>query len=129
MYWWGHPDGPGVIWVIDSPAADSKSGQNWTRFEDKWDGQSDNCEAAPDNGVKLLKEGFRWLWCGTPNLQTGLGNPVDQQATSDYNPPSGHVQFFDGGVMLYSPIKEKATEKAWVYVLFGEGDWRRFESE
>jgi len=124
MYWWENTDGQSDIWVIDSPAADFKSGQNWTRLDDNWNEQDYNCEAAPDNRAKGPEQGFGWLWCQDPKLRTRLGNPVELQAGSDDNEPYGRVQFFDGGVMLCSPIKE------WVYVLFeDERDWRRFEWE
>jgi hypothetical protein len=123
MYWWQNTDGQSDIWVIDSPAADFKSGKNWTEFKDEWKGQPDNCEAHRENGVKWLeKGGFSWLWCQEElEVKTRLGNPVEPRAGNNDEPPYSHVQSFDGGVMLYNPIE------AWVYVLFKGNGWQRFE--
>ena len=116
MYWWDNPDNRDYIWVIDSPAADFKSGQKSTQFTDEWNGQQYNCEAAPDNGDKGPKGGFGWLWCHQQELQRRLGNP--REAEVKYN--GSHVQFFQGGVMLCDPINHE------VYVLFTRGDWQMF---
>jgi len=53
-------------------------------------------------------------------LQTRLGNPRDYEGGSSGNPPFAHVQFFQGGVMIYNPLNAE------VFVLFDQGDWQRF---
>ncbi len=121
MYWWDSPDDPDVIWVIDSPEPDLKSGATSNRYPDEWTGENEySCDKARGNAEKGPLRGFGWLWCQHPELQVRLGNPVEGEAGSGGNPPYGHVQFFQGGVMIYNPKNGE------VYVLFDQGDWRRF---
>jgi hypothetical protein len=121
MYWWDNPDGADYIWVIDSPAADLRSGSRSNRYPDEWDGDDDvSCDAAAANAEKGPVRGFGWLWCQRPELQTRLGNPVESEAGSGGTPPFGRVLTFQGGVMLHNPLNAE------VYVLFDQGDWQRF---
>jgi hypothetical protein len=121
MYWWDNPDGPAYIWVIDSPATDLKSGTTWNRYPDTWQGGDEySCDEARANGGSGPVRGFGQLWCERPELQTRLGNPREREAGSGGNPPYGHVQFYQGGVMLHNPLNAE------VFVLFAQGDWLRF---
>jgi hypothetical protein len=121
MYWWDNPDGDDYIWVIDSPEPDLKRGATWNRYPDEWDGDAEYaCDEARANAEKGPVRGFGWLWCKRPELQARLGNPREREAGSGSNPPYGHVQFYQGGVMLYDPINGE------VFVLFDQGDWQRF---
>jgi hypothetical protein len=121
MFWWDNPDSPGYIWVIDSPADDLRSGSAWNRYADTWQGGDEYaCDQARSNGGKGPVRGFGKLWCERPELQTRLGNPLEGEGGSAGMPPYAHVQFFQGGVMLYNPLSAE------VYVLFDQGDWQRF---
>jgi hypothetical protein len=122
MFWWDSPDDPNLIWVIDSPAADLSRGATSNRYPDTWDDDDDDysCEAARENGDKGPVRGFGKLWCERPELQTRLGNPGDNERGSGGTPPFAEVQFFQGGVMLYNPSNSE------LYVLFDQGNWRRF---
>ncbi|MBN1992195.1 MAG: hypothetical protein JW953_05795 [Anaerolineae bacterium] len=121
MYWWDNPDGSDDIWVIDSPAADLKSGATWNRYPDEWAGdEAYACDEARRNGEMGPIRGFGWLWCARPELRARLGNPRTGEAGSGGNPPFAHVQFFQGGVMLLNPLNNE------VFVLFDQGDWLRF---
>jgi hypothetical protein len=120
MYWWDNPDEPDYIWVIDSPAADLRSGRSSNRYADEWDGDDEiSCDAARANNGQGPLRGFGWLWCHRPELQTRLGNPVEPEAGSGGTPPFGRVLMFQGGIMLYNPLNSE------VYVLFDQGDWQR----
>lgn len=121
MFWWDNPDSPDYIWVLDTPAADLKSGANWQRYADEWDGEHDYaCIAAEANGGRGPVRGFGYLWCSRPILQARLGNPRDFEGGSSGNPPYSRVQFFQGGVMLTNPLNAE------IYVLHAQGDWLRF---
>ena len=122
MYWWDSPAEAGYIWVVDSPQnADLTGGATWNRYPDSWDGEEEfPCEAARRNDDMGPRRGFGQLWCERPELRTRLGNPRDREAGSGGSPPFGHVQFYQGGVMLYNPINGE------VFVLFDQGDWQRF---
>jgi hypothetical protein len=121
MYWWDSPDDPDVIWVIDSPEPDLKSGATSNRYPDEWAGGNEYaCDQARGNAEKGPLRGFGWLWCQHPELQVRLGNPVESEVGSGGNPPYGRVLFFQGGVMIYNPKNGE------VYVLFDQGDWQRF---
>jgi hypothetical protein len=121
MYWWDNPDGSDYIWVIDSPATDLRHGQTWNRYVDTWDGGDEYaCDQARRNGDKGPKRGFGKLWCERPELQVRLGNPREGEGGSGGSPPYAHVQFYQGGVMLYNPLNAE------VFVLFDQGDWQRF---
>jgi hypothetical protein len=121
MFWWDNPDGPGYIWVIDSPADDLRSGSAWNRYADTWqDGDEYACDEARSNGGKGPVRGFGKLWCERPELQNRLGNPLEGEGGSGGTPPYAHVQFYQGGVILYNSLNAE------VYVLFDQGDWLRF---
>jgi hypothetical protein len=121
MFWWDNPDSPDYIWALDTPAADLKSGVNWHRYADAWDGDQEfSCVAAEANGGVGPVRGFGYLWCSQPILQARLGNPRGFEAGSSENPPYSQVQFFQGGVMLTNPLDAE------IYVLFAQGDWLRF---
>ena len=121
MYWWDNPDDPGYIWVIDSPAANLKSGTTWNRYLDTWEGEDEySCDAARSNGDRGPIRGFGKMWCERSELQTRLGNPREGEAGSGGNPPYSHVQFYQGGVMVYNPLNAE------VFVLFDQGAWLRF---
>jgi len=122
MVWWDNPDdGEDYIWVIDSPASDLKSGTTWNRYPDAWPGEDDYaCDAARANAEKGPVRGFGQLWCDRPELQTRLGNPREMEAGSGGTPPYAHVQFFQGGLMIYNPLNSE------LYVLYDQGDWQRF---
>ena len=123
MFWWDSPDDPNLIWAIDSPAADLNSGATSNRYPDTWDDDDDfSCEAARENGDKGPVRGFGKLWCERPELQARLGDPGDNERGSGGSPPFAEAQFFQGGVMIYNPIDHE------VYVLFDQGNWRRFAS-
>jgi hypothetical protein len=122
MYWWDNPDGSDYIWVIDSPEPDMSAGTTSNRFVEDWDGGDEySCKAALANAEKGPIRGFGKLWCARPELRDRLGNPQEREAGSGGNPPYGHVQFFQGGVMLYNPLNSE------VFVLYDQGDWRRFQ--
>ncbi len=122
MFWWDNPDdGADFIWAIDSPAEDLKSGTTWNRYDDTWPGGDEfSCDEARANGNFGPIRGFGRVWCEHPELQTRLGNPRDYEGGSGGNPPFAHVQFFQGGVMIYNPLNAE------VFVLFDQGDWQRF---
>lgn len=123
MFWWDNPDESDYIWVIDSPESDLNSGVTWNRYVDQWESDEDDmfsCDQARSNGPKGPVRGFGKLWCDRPDLQTRLGNPQDGEGGSGGSPPFAHVQFYQGGLMLYNPLNNE------VFVLFDQGDWQRF---
>ena len=122
MIWWDNPDGPNYIWVIDTPLDDPASGQHWNRYEDTWDNEQDEygCNSARANGDLGPLRGFGKLWCEQPELQRRLGQPREREAGSGGNAPFAHVQFYQGGTMVYNPLNSE------VFVLFDQGDWMRF---
>lgn len=123
MFWWDTPDGSDYIWAMDSSASsDLQRGTSWHRYDDTWSGGDEySCDQARSNGDKGPRRGFGQVWCERPELQKRLGNPREGEAGSDGIPPYAHVQFFQGGVMLYNPINAE------VFVLFDQGDWQRFD--
>jgi hypothetical protein len=122
LYWWDNPAGADFIWVIDDPEAAFKSGGNWSRYVDTWDGGDDySCEQARENGDKGPIRGFGKLWCEQGGVSARLGDPVELELGSGGNAPLSVVQFYQGGVMLYNPMRSE------VFVLFNGGDWQRFQ--
>jgi hypothetical protein len=122
MFWWDNPDDDAdFIWAIDSPADDLKSGTAWNLYDDTWPGGDEfSCDEARANGNFGPIRGFGQVWCRHPELQTRLGNPRDYEGGSGGNAPFAHLQFFQGGVMIYNPLNAE------VLVLFAQGDWQRF---
>jgi hypothetical protein len=121
MFWWDSPDDPDFIWVLDSPKTDLSGGETWNRYPDQWDGEDEYvCDEARANGEKGPVRGFGWLWCNRTELQARLGAPRSSEAGSGGTPPYAHVQFYQGGVILYNPLNNE------VFVLFDQGDWQRF---
>ncbi len=120
MIWWDNPDDPDYIWAIDSPADDFKSGETSNRYPDTWEAGSDeySCDRARIGGPI---RGFGKVWCEWPELQARLGYPQEPEAGSGGRAPYAHVQFFQGGVFIYTPLNKE------VYVLFAQGDWQRFD--
>jgi hypothetical protein len=121
MIWWDRPDYPDYIWVIDSPTADFRSGATANLYPNTWPGGDEySCNEARNRGPV---RGFGQVWCEHPELQTRLGYPSEPEAGSAGRPPYAHVQFFQGGTMIYNPLNNE------VYVLFAQGDWQRFDHE
>ncbi len=120
MFWWDNPERPDYIWAIDSPAADLASGKTSNLYPDTWDNDAGevSCDAAKDGGPI---RGFGKVWCDHSELQQRLGKPAEPERGSGGNPPYAEVQFFQGGVMIYSPIGNEA------FVLFAQGDWQRLD--
>lgn len=120
MIWWDNPENPDYIWVIDSPASDLRSGKTSNLYPDTWNSDEGeiSCEEAKDGGPV---RGFGKVWCNHPELRQRLGQPTEPERGSGGNPPYATVQFFQGGVMLYSPLGSE------VFVLFAQGDWQRFD--
>jgi hypothetical protein len=120
MYWWDNPDNPDTIWVLDTPAADWRSGKSSNRYDDTWQAADGDvsCEQAREGGPV---RGFGKLWCERPELQSRLGHPREPERGSGGAPPYAQVQFFQGGVIIYNPANAE------VFVLFEQGDWQRFD--
>lgn len=121
MIWWDRPEFPDYIWVIDSPAPDFRSGATANLYPNTWPGGDEYSCAEARNGGPV--RGFGQVWCDHPELQSRLGYPSEPEAGSAGRPPYAHVQFFQGGTMIYNPLNKE------VYVLFAQGDWQRFDYE
>ncbi len=120
MFWWDNPEKPDYIWVIDAPDPDLMSGTSWNRYEDEWNGADEYpCPAAGENKWGPMR-GFGQLWCDRPEIRERVGDPREGESGSAGSPPYAHVQFFQGGAMLYNPFNSE------VYVLLAQGDWLRF---
>jgi hypothetical protein len=121
LYWWDQPDDHGLIWSMEIRQPSARRGFRWTGpYEDTWDGgDSYSCDAAranPDGPIR----GFGKLWCDNPEIAEAIGAARgSEQGTGDTN-SYGVVQFFQGGVMLYSPLDRE------VWVLFNGGTWQRY---
>jgi hypothetical protein len=120
LYWWDRPSARGLIWVIEIPQPTAKEGDSWSGpYPDTWDeGDPYSCDAAranPDGPVR----GFGQLWCDRTEIAQAIGAARgDEQGTGE-STQYGVVQFFQGGVMLYSPLDRE------VWVLFDAGNWQR----
>lgn len=121
LYWWDQPDDRGLIWAISIAQPDARQGLQWSGpYEDVWDGAEPySCDAAranPDGPIR----GFGRLWCDRPGVAETIGAARgSEQGTGNTNNYGG-VQFFQGGVMLYSPLDRE------VWVLFNQGGWQRY---
>ncbi len=119
MIWWDNPDADNLIWVLDSPDEDFETGQTWNAYPDIWDEAIDgeiSCGEADAGGPV---RGFGKVWCVHSELQTRLGQPLEEEKGQGRGSNAAIFQFFQGGLMIYNPID---TE---VYVLFDQGDWIR----
>jgi hypothetical protein len=120
LYWWDRPGAPGLIWAVEMPDPAAGQGFRWTGpYEDTWDGGDPfSCDAARSNPNGPVA-GFGKLWCTHPDIAQAIGAAREgEQGTGD-STNYGVVQFFQGGVMLYSPLDLEA------WVLFNGGIWQR----
>jgi hypothetical protein len=120
LYWWDQPDDRGLIWAIEMSQPGAKQGFGWSGpYEDFWDGgEPFSCDAAranPDGPVR----GFGKLWCDHPEISEAIGAARGSERGTDNTSSYGAVQFFQGGVMLYSPLDRE------VWVLLKGGTWQR----
>lgn len=120
LYWWDRPDAESLIWAMEIPQPGARQGFRWSGpYEDTWDGDKTyTCDAAranPDGPIR----GFGKLWCDRPEIAEAIGSARgSEQGTAD-STSYGVVQFFQGGLMLYSPADRE------VWVLFNGGTWQR----
>ena len=120
LYWWERPDAEGLIWAVELLQPGARQGSGWSGpYEDRWDGDDPySCDAAranPDGPIR----GFGKLWCDRPEIAEAIGAARgSEQGTGDAT-NYGVVQFFQGGVMFYSPAGRE------VWVLFDGGTWQR----
>jgi hypothetical protein len=120
LYWWDQPDGLGQIWSVEISQPGARQGFRWTGpYQDTWDGgDSYSCDAAranPDGPIR----GFGKLWCDNPEISKAIGAARGPEQGTGTTTSYGVVQFFQGGVMLYSPLDRE------VWVLFNGGTWQR----
>lgn len=120
LYWWDQPNARGLIWAIEMPQPAAKQGFLWTGpYEDMWDGGDVySCEAAQSNPNGPVR-GFGQLWCDHPEIAEAIGAARESEQGTGSTTSYGVVQFFQGGVMLYSPIDRE------VWALFNGGTWQR----
>jgi hypothetical protein len=119
LYWWDQPNDRGLIWAVDIPQPAANQGFHWAGpYEDTWnDGdKTHSCDEANPNGPV---RGFGKLWCDHPEIAEAIGMPAESERGTGNTTNYGVVQFFQGGVMLYSPIDRE------VWVLFEGGTWQR----
>jgi hypothetical protein len=121
LYWWDRPDGRGLIWVVEIPQPGANQGTHWTGpYEDTWDGDDRfSCQAARATSAGPVA-GFGKLWCERPEIAQAIGIPIELEQGTGESTSYGVVQFFQNGVMLYSPLDHE------VFVLFNSGGWRRY---
>jgi hypothetical protein len=120
LYWWDRPDAPGLIWAVEIRQPGARHGFRWIGpNEDVWDGGDPySCDAAranPDGPIR----GFGKLWCDNPEISEAIGQARGSERGTGDRSSYGVVQFYQGGVMLYSPLDRE------VWVLFNEGTWQR----
>jgi len=121
LYWWDHPDDPGLIWAVEILQPSARQGLRWMGpYEDSWEeGDPYSCDAAranPDGPIR----GFGKLWCDNPDIAQAIGAARGSEQGTGTTTSYGVVQFFQGGIMLYSPLDRE------VWVLFNGGDWQRY---
>jgi hypothetical protein len=120
LYWWNQPDDLGLIWAVEIDQPTARHGFNWSGpYEDTWDGGDPySCDAAranPDGPIR----GFGKFWCDNPNIAEAIGSARGSESGTGDRNSYGVVQFYQGGVMLYSPLDRE------VWVLFNTGTWQR----
>lgn len=121
LYWWDQPDKPGLIWTMEISQPGARQGLRWIGpYEDTWDGGDPySCGAAranPDGPIR----GFGKLWCDNPEIAEAIGAARGPEQGTDNTTSYGVVQFFQGGVMLYSSLDRE------VWVLFNGGTWQKY---
>jgi len=120
LYWWDRPNAEGLMWAVEIPQPGARQGFQWTGpYEDVWDGDDTySCDAAranPDGPIR----GFGKLWCDHPEIAEAIGAARGSEQGTGNTTSYGVVQFFQNGLMLYSPIDHE------VWVLFDGGTWQR----
>lgn len=120
LYWWDRPNAPGLIWAIEMPQPAANRGFLWSGpFEDTWnEGDPYSCDAARANPNGPIR-GFGKVWCEHPEMAKRIGAARESEQGTGDTTNYGVVQFFQGGVMLYSPLDRD------VWVLFEGGTWQR----
>jgi hypothetical protein len=121
LYWWDNPDAQGLIWAVEIPQPAADNGDHWTGpYEDLWEDGNDaySCDAARNNPNGPIR-GFGKLWCENSEVAEGIGNASESEQGTGDTSSYGVVQFFQGGVMLFSPLDRE------VWVLFDAGYWQR----
>jgi hypothetical protein len=120
LYWWDRPNAPGLIWAIEMPQPAASQGFRWSGpFEDTWNGEDPySCDSARANPNGPIR-GFGKVWCEHPEMAQRVGAARESEQGTGNTTNYGVVQFFQGGVMLYSPLDHD------VWVLFGGGTWQR----
>jgi hypothetical protein len=120
LYWWDRPEHRGLIWVVEVPQPEANQGSRWSGpYEDTWDGKNPYaCTAAQANSNGPIR-GFGKLWCDTPGISQAIGSTQEEERGTGDSTNYGVVQFFQNGVMLYSPLDRE------VFVLFNGGAWQR----
>jgi hypothetical protein len=119
MYWWSKgPEGGGYIWVIEAHDPGEDRGNFWARFDDAWHEGMDeySCDEAQVHAPVGPKRGFGKVWCEHPEVRDMVGQAREEERGNN----SSSVQFFQGGVMLYSPLDQR------ILVLFNQGGWQNF---
>ncbi len=121
LYWWDQPDDPGLIWTVEISQPGARQGLRWIGpYEDTWDGRDPySCDAAranPDGPIR----GFGKLWCDNPEIAEAIGAARGPEEGTGNTASYGVVQFFQGGVMLYSSLDRE------VWVLLNGGTWQRY---
>lgn len=121
LYWWDRPGPSDLIWAVEMPQPAASQGFRWTGpYEDTWDGgDSFSCDAARANPNGPVR-GFGKLWCDHPEIAQAIGAARESEDGTGNSTSYGVVQFFQGGVMLYSPLERE------VWVLFNGGVWQRY---
>lgn len=120
LYWWDRPGARGLIWAVEIPQSGANQGFRWTGpYEDTWDGgDAYSCEAARDAPHGPVS-GFGKLWCDRPPIARAIGDAREPERGTGDSTNYGIVQFFQNGVMLFSPLDRE------VWVLFNGGTWQR----
>ena len=120
LYWWDRPDAESLIWAVEIPQPGVRQGFRWSGpYEDLWDGDDPyTCDAAranPDGPIRV----FGKLWCDHPDIAEAIGAARGSEQGTGNATSYGVVQFFQGGLMFYSPADRE------VWVLFDGGTWQR----
>jgi hypothetical protein len=120
LYWWDRPGGRGLIWAVELPQLGARQGARWFGpYEDTWDGgDAYSCQAARASANGPVS-GFGKLWCNNPQIAQTIGAARESERGTGESENYGVVQYFQNGVMLYSPLDHE------VWVLFDSGGWQR----